>query len=163
MISMIRIDDRLIHGQVALVWSRELNIDRLIVANDRIAENEMQRTVLEMAAPEAVKTSIVNVDTAIRLMNDPRSGRLKVLIVTNHPQDMHRLVVGIGGKLNLNIANYGRITDNLSEKNKITDTVYLMPEDKDEFGKIFAAGYDITYQPLPSDPARSLKKLMMSY
>ncbi|MCE0799467.1 PTS sugar transporter subunit IIB [Buttiauxella sp. S04-F03] len=160
MIKMIRIDDRLIHGQVALVWSRELNIDRLIVANDTISKNDMQKTVLEMAAPESVKTLIIDVDTAIRLVNDPRSERLKIFIVVNTPQDMRRLAQGINGQLNLNVANYGRISDNLSTKTKVADTVYLTPDDFDEFKTIFEIGHEITYQPLPSDSARALKNML---
>ena len=160
MIEMLRIDDRLIHGQVALVWSRELNIDRLIVANDVIAKNEMQKTVLEMAAPEAVKTLIVDVDTVIRLVNDPRSERLKIFIVVNTPQDMRRLAQGISGDLKLNIANYGRISDNLASKHKVADTIYLTPDDFDEFNAIFATGREITYQPLPTDSPHSLKKML---
>lgn len=41
MISMMRIDDRLIHGQVAVMWSKELGISRIIVASDAIASNEI--------------------------------------------------------------------------------------------------------------------------
>lgn len=146
MIEMIRIDDRLIHGQVALVWSRELNIDRLIVANDDISKNEMQKTVLQMAAPESVKTLIIDIDTAVRLLNDPRSARLKVMVVVNTPRDMKRLALNIDGTLNLNIANYGRISDNLSSKTKVADTVYLNPDDFEEFKDIFKSGHKITYQ-----------------
>ena len=42
MISMIRLDERLIHGQVAVVWSRYLGVDRIVVANDEILNNETQ-------------------------------------------------------------------------------------------------------------------------
>lgn len=160
MIEMIRIDDRLIHGQVALVWSRELNIDRLIVANDIISKNDMQKTVLEMAAPESVKTSIIDVETAIRLVTDPRSERLKILIVVNTPHDMKRLATGIAGNLNLNIANYGRISDSLSAKTKVADTIYLNSEDFGEFDDIFSTGRVVTYQPLPTDTPRSLQKML---
>lgn len=160
MIEMIRIDDRLIHGQVALVWSRELNIDRLIVANDDISKNEMQKTVLQMAAPESVKTLIIDIDTAVRLLNDPRSARLKVMVVVNTPRDMKRLALNIDGTLNLNIANYGRISDNLSSKTKVADTVYLNPDDFEEFKDIFKSGHKITYQPLPTDSPRSLQNML---
>lgn len=50
-LQLIRIDDRLIHGQVVVGWVRALNIERLVVANDSIAANAMQRTLMEMAVP----------------------------------------------------------------------------------------------------------------
>ncbi|WP_082397839.1 PTS sugar transporter subunit IIB [Lacticaseibacillus camelliae] len=43
MIEMMRVDDRLIHGQVALLWSKELQLNRIIVANDRAAASEIQK------------------------------------------------------------------------------------------------------------------------
>ena len=42
MIKMLRIDDRLIHGQIAVVWSKELGVDRIVVANDKVAVNDVQ-------------------------------------------------------------------------------------------------------------------------
>lgn len=51
MIKMLRIDDRLIHGQIAVVWSKELGVDRIVVANDKVAVNDVQKATLKMAAP----------------------------------------------------------------------------------------------------------------
>ena len=65
MISMMRIDDRLIHGQVAVMWSKELGISRIIVASDAIASNEIQVSALKMAAPAGVKAAILPINKAI--------------------------------------------------------------------------------------------------
>ena len=46
-----RVDDRLIHGQVATSWIRGLNIDVVVVVDDRIAKDDMQKSVLKMSAP----------------------------------------------------------------------------------------------------------------
>ena len=54
MIKMMRVDDRLIHGQVAVMWSKELGIQRIIVASDTIAANTIQVNALKMAAPAGV-------------------------------------------------------------------------------------------------------------
>lgn len=59
MISMMRIDDRLIHGQVAVMWSKELGISRIIVASDVIAKNEIQVSALKMAAPSGIKAAVM--------------------------------------------------------------------------------------------------------
>ena len=60
----------------------------------------------------------------------------------------------------LNMANYGRIGGSLSDKEKITETVYLSPEDKEVVKQVFALGYDFNYQPLPDDAPQSLKSLI---
>lgn len=43
MISLVRIDDRLIHGQVAVVWTKHLGVNRILVANDQIVNNDVQK------------------------------------------------------------------------------------------------------------------------
>ena len=55
MIIQIRVDDRLIHGQIAVVWSKYFATNHLVVANDQAAKNEVQQMTLKMATPNGVK------------------------------------------------------------------------------------------------------------
>lgn len=77
MISLVRIDDRLIHGQVAVVWTKHLGVNRILVANDQIVNNEVQKMSLRMAAPDTVKCGIMAVKEAGEVLNDPRSEKRK--------------------------------------------------------------------------------------
>ncbi|MGG5348169.1 MULTISPECIES: PTS system mannose/fructose/N-acetylgalactosamine-transporter subunit IIB [unclassified Enterococcus] len=160
MISMIRIDDRLVHGQVAVKWSKELGISRIVVVSDGIAQNEIQVSALKMAGPSGVKVAVLSLEKAIAILNDPRSEQLKILVVTNEPKYVAGLVPKLKEKPMLNMANYGRIGGSLSDKEKITETVYLSEEDKETLKEIFDAGYDFSYQPLPDDTPQSLKSLI---
>lgn len=160
MISMIRIDDRLVHGQVAVKWSKELGISRIVVVSDAIAQNEIQVSALKMAGPSGVKVAVLSLEKAIAILNDPRSEQLKILVVTNEPKYVAGLVPKLKEKPMLNMANYGRIGGSLSDKEKITETVYLSEEDKETLKEIFDAGYDFSYQPLPDDTPQSLKSLI---
>ncbi|MCO7124662.1 PTS sugar transporter subunit IIB [Sporolactobacillus shoreicorticis] len=157
---MARIDDRLIHGQVAVMWSKQLNVSRIIVVSDEVAKNELQVSALKMAAPASIQAFVFPVDKAATLINDPRSEKMRILVVTNTPDDLYRLLTKIHEKPDLNIANYGRVAGNLESKEKITDTVYVGQNDKEIFNKLFELGFDFSYQPLPSDSKKSLKKLM---
>lgn len=160
MISMLRVDDRLIHGQVAVMWSKQLAVTRIIVANDTIAANELQAGALKMAAPAGIKAAILPIAKAQGIINDPRSASMKILVISNNPQDLRDVLKGIGEKPVLNIANYGRIGGNLADKKKITETVYLTPEDEKTVREIHDMGIEIIYQPLPSDPREDFMKLM---
>jgi PTS system mannose-specific IIB component len=161
MISMVRIDDRLIHGQVAVMWSKQLGISRIVVASDKIAANDMQVSALKMAAPAGIKAFILPVQKAVDLLNDPRAASMKILVLSNNPKDIYEVLQGINEKPLLNLANYGRIGGGaLSDKEKISETVYLTNKDKEIFKKIFDMGYDFEYQPLPSDIKQSLKELL---
>lgn len=43
MIKEVRLDDRLIHGQVAVSWTRALDLDVLLVVNDQIVNDPCEK------------------------------------------------------------------------------------------------------------------------
>lgn len=61
----IRIDDRLIHGQVATRWSTGLRATRIMVIDNDVANDDVQKSVLRMAAPSGISTSIITEEKAI--------------------------------------------------------------------------------------------------
>ncbi|MCW8114167.1 PTS system mannose/fructose/N-acetylgalactosamine-transporter subunit IIB [Yersinia intermedia] len=156
MISLIRIDDRLIHGQVAVVWTKHLGVNRILVANDQIVNNDVQKMSLRMAAPDTAKCAIMAVKDARDVLNDPRSDDMKILVIINNVADARCLIEQVPAINTLNVANYGRITDNLAAKTKISDTVYVTPEDIADFRAIAGRGVKVEYQVLPSHPIKNL-------
>ncbi len=81
MITQVRVDDRLIHGQVAVVWTKELNAPLLVVANDEAAKNEVMQMTLKMAVPNGMKLLIRSVDDAIDVFNDPRGKDKRIFVI----------------------------------------------------------------------------------
>ena len=70
-IVLARIDDRLIHGQVATVWSKSTNCQRIIVCDDDVAKDKIRATLLKQVAPAGIKSHVVDLDKAIRVYNNP--------------------------------------------------------------------------------------------
>ena len=60
MIKLFRIDERLIHGQIAIKWSRHTGVDSIVVANDHAAANVMIQKSLKMAAPPEESRQLLN-------------------------------------------------------------------------------------------------------
>ncbi|MFJ5484535.1 PTS system mannose/fructose/N-acetylgalactosamine-transporter subunit IIB [Pectobacterium actinidiae] len=160
MISLIRIDDRLIHGQVAVVWTKHLGVNRILVANDQIVNNDVQKMSLRMAAPDTAKCAIMTVADAVDVLNDARSDSMKILIIINNAADARRLIEQVPAIKTLNVANYGRITDNLAAKTRVSDTVYVTPEDVVDFHAIAERGVAVEYQVLPSHPIKNLIEML---
>jgi PTS system mannose-specific IIB component len=160
MISLLRIDNRLIHGQVALVWTKYLGVNRIIVANDIIVKNEVQTATLKMACPSTAKCSILTVGDAINVLNDPRADDLKILIVVNNPTDARKIVEAVSGIPCVNISNYGHLDSDLSKRIKITDTVYVSDSDIEDFEQIYKAGKKCEYQVVPTNPAQNMYELI---
>ena len=109
MIKMFRIDERLIHGQIAIKWSRHTGVDHIVVGNYAAANSPIIQKSLKMAAPAGIKTAIRSVDDAIALLQDPRCEAMKILMLVNSPEDAERVVAAVSGIPYINIGNYGRI------------------------------------------------------
>ena len=82
----IRIDDRLLHGQVVAFWSNSLQISRVMVINDEVANDELQKTFLRMVAPANIRTSILS-----NILNEKYLGQ-KVMIIVKNPKDILDLI-----------------------------------------------------------------------
>jgi len=104
-IALARIDDRLIHGQVVTVWSKETKCQRIIVCNDDVANDEIRRTLLTQVAPPGVQSHVVSIEKAVKVINNPKYEKDIVLLLFTNPTDVLRLVeagidiktVNIGG------------------------------------------------------------------
>lgn len=91
MIKAVRIDERLIHGQVAMTWTKSLNLTGLVVASDEAATNDIQKMTLKMAAPSNVKVIIKTVDDAIHLLKDPRAKDMRLMVLVPNVKDAVKL------------------------------------------------------------------------
>lgn len=72
MIKALHLDDRLIHGQVAISWTRFLDANVLLVINDEVVKNELRKKALKMAVPPGVKYGFRSVEDGIAFLNAPR-------------------------------------------------------------------------------------------
>lgn len=160
MILMARVDDRLIHGQVAVKWCKELDVNRIIVASDAVAANKLQVAALKAAAPQGVKAAVFSDSKAASIVSDPRADKLKILLISNDPRDMLQVFKRVQERPVLDIANYGRISGGLDQKRKLSDSVYLTQEDEKVIREINDLGITIIHQALPSDPRRDFMAMM---
>jgi fructoselysine and glucoselysine-specific PTS system IIB component len=87
MIKLTRIDDRLVHGQVAFTWTPALGVNCLIVANDKIAKDEFMKLTLGLAKPAGTKLLIKTLSEASAFLNDEKNKELKVLLLINSIKD----------------------------------------------------------------------------
>ena len=108
MVELCRIDDRLLHGQVAVTWVGAVAPEAILIANDEAATNEMSKLALKMAKPAGVKLAVKTIDEAAALLNNPKAAKIKIFLITRTIQDTLRLVsmtdqihrVNIGGVKN---------------------------------------------------------------
>lgn len=162
MIVQIRVDDRLIHGQVALMWGKELNTRGILVANDHAAADATQAATLKMACPAGQRLLIRSVDEAIQVANDPRGAGMRIFGLVDCVADALRLVEGAPGKVGgVNIANVGRF-DRSDDAKKVllTTGVTLNPQDLEAARKLAAMGLPVVHQVGVTDVATKVSDLL---
>ena len=155
MINHIRLDERLIHGQVAIKWSRHTGVNRIIVANDDAAKNPIIQKSLMMAAPTTAKVAIKTVEDAITLLNDPRCEALKIMVIVSNPKDLNKVLENVKGIPFINVGNYGRIAPQKPDmpRKRYGNNIYCDDEEVLEFKKLVATGLKCVYQTTPEEPA----------
>jgi len=159
MITQIRVDDRLIHGQVAVVWTKELNAPLLVVANDEAAKNEVMQMTLKMAVPNGMKLLIRSVDDAINIFNDPRGADKRIFVIVNSVSDANKIAQNVENIETVNVANAGRFDkSDPSTKKMIFPSVQLNPNELAAAKELAKLDRVNSYnQVLPSNPQLSIK------
>ncbi len=99
-----RIDNRLIHGQVATQWNSTLGSNLILVANDEVSTNTMRQNLMKMAAPTGVQTRFFSLQKTIDVIHKASPAQ-KIFIVLDSPQDALKLVEGGVPIKTLNIGN----------------------------------------------------------
>lgn len=144
-----RIDERLIHGQVAGIWAPTLNTQRIIVVNDQAANDDLQRSSLRMAAPAAMRLSVLTVKEAAKNIAAGKYGKQRIFLVFKNPTELLRYLE-LGGSLKT--VNVGNMSHKEGAR-EVTKSIKVLPEEEIAFKKISQKGITITAQLVPNDPA----------
>src|SRR5476649_411834 len=95
MIKLTRIDDRLLHGQVAFTWTPALGVDCLLVANDKVAKDEFLKMTMGLAKPASAKLLIKTLPDTITFLNEEKYKHLKILLLVSTVSDAFQLASNV--------------------------------------------------------------------
>jgi mannose/fructose/N-acetylgalactosamine-specific phosphotransferase system component IIB len=158
-IALIRIDDRLIHGQITMGWSRSVGANVILVANDAVANDPMQRSLMTMAVPPGIKAEVFTVDEAAQQITSDALGNVTVLLLVRSPIDFLRLMEK-GVKVDM--VNVGGVRP-LGATIKLTKEVSATPEELEAWKKVDAAGVRIEVAFLPGNRPTILNDVLKKY
>ncbi len=144
----VRMDERLIHGQVAGIWAPSLHTQRIIVINDEAAADTLQKSSLRMAAPTSMRLSVLPVESAAKNIRSGKYGKQCLFLVFKNPTDVLRYLKA-GGKLTH--VNVGNMSYKEGSKD-ITKSIKVLDEEIDVFESIAAMDINVTAQLVPNDP-----------
>jgi len=156
-LTLFRIDDRLIHGQVVVGWVNALKANYIVVINDAVARNELQKCLLKMAVPPEIKVDIFTVAEFNLTLESPEIKERRVIILTSNPQDCLK-VFEKGFKIpEINLGGM-RHSEN---KKQFTNCIFLNDDDIAAFKKLNELGVRAEVKMLPADHGHSLYKCLL--
>lgn len=160
-ITALRVDDRLIHGQVAMTWTKQLAVQGIVVANDEAANDNTQKMALKMAVPGGIKSLIKPVDEAIRILNNPKASRMRILVLTRTVKDALKIRQSVGEIGFLNVGNTGRFDGiDVSEKLVLTPTIMLTKAEQQALKELVALDPKACMQQVPNDEQKLVKDVL---
>ena len=144
---LVRIDDRLIHGQVVENWMKFLKIDHVVVVNDFVASDRMQKTLFSMAVPDHAKISILTITQAKEAILNGQFERDRAMILLVSPQDVLSLIdKGVRIKeVNVGGMHYS------SDKKQILKAISVSKEDIQAFQELDKLGIYLEARMVPDD------------
>jgi mannose/fructose/N-acetylgalactosamine-specific phosphotransferase system component IIB len=151
---ILRIDDRLVHGQVCVGWCEALGIRRLVLADDSIAHSEFERELYACcpAAEQAlVFMTLAQLAQALRV--PPPETTLVVLVGTAEALELAELGAPLEEIL------IGGLHDQPGAR-RINDTLFLTPQQEAELKRLVELGVRVVGQPLPASPRLEIARLL---
>jgi fructoselysine and glucoselysine-specific PTS system IIB component len=156
MIKLTRIDDRLVHGQVAFTWTPSIGADCLIIANDKVAKDEFMKLTLGLAKPAGTKLLIKSLKDAVVFLNDEKNKNLKILLIINSIQDAYALAVEVPEIRSINFGGLRTREGSRPISKAIAITDNDMPVIKDLLNK----GIELEVRQVPTDSKQLVESLI---
>lgn len=151
-ITALRVDDRLIHGQVAMTWTKQLRVDGIVVANDDAAGDPTQKMALQMAVPAGIRVLVKPVREAIRALNYPKASQMRILVLTRTVRDALEVRRNVGEIGFVNVGNVGRFDGiDISQKKVLTPTIMLTQDEIESLEELLKLSPDACMQQVPGD------------
>ncbi|MGV8049800.1 MAG: PTS system mannose/fructose/N-acetylgalactosamine-transporter subunit IIB [Anaerolineaceae bacterium] len=147
-VTHVRMDNRLIHGQILVSWNSHLKIDHLIVTNDKVASDPLQVTLLKAVTPIGGKVSILTIQDCVNYCLSSEAEKENIFIITKFPEDGLALVEN---GLQLPILNLGNQAFVRNSK-KLSNSVFLTESGVRALKAIHEKGIKITCRMMPTDP-----------
>jgi len=155
-LGLVRIDDRLIHGQVATRWTKETNVSRIIVVSDEVAADTVRKTLLTQVAPPGVTAHVVDVDKMIRVYNNPKYAGERVMLLFTNPTDVERLVEA---GVKITTVNIGGMAFRQG-KTQVNNAISIDAKDIEAFNKLNARGIELEARKVSSDQKLKMMDLI---
>ena len=147
MITLLRVDHRLLHGQVAFSWTQYVGADCILIANDNVPDDELRKTMIKLAKPPSVKLVIKNINDSIESIKSGVTDKYNLFIVVESVNDAWRIASAVEEIKSINL---GGIKAKEGSKN-ISKAINLLPEEIEQLQQLVGKGVEVEIRQVPND------------
>lgn len=147
MIELMRVDHRLLHGQVAFSWTQSLGVDCILIANDDVPVNDIRKTTIKLAKPQGVKLVIKNIEDSISALTSGVTDKYKLFIIVESIEDAYKIASKVES---VNVINLGG-TKAKEGTEKISKAINATSEERQQLEELVAIGKKIEIRQVPTD------------
>ncbi len=155
-IVLVRIDDRLIHGQVVIGWIPHAKAEVVLVASDAAAADETQALLMRMAVPESIELRVETVEGAARTLAESGADPRRVLVLAPGPAEVLRLLERGAVFTDVNVGGLHHTAGRV----QLGKAIFLSEDDKDALRRIARRGVALEGRALPGDRPDDILELL---
>lgn len=156
MIQFVRVDHRLLHGQVAFSWTSAVSADCILIANDDVPKDDLRKTSIKLAKPAGVKLVIKNLADSIDSINSGVTDKYRLMIVVESIKDAKRLIDGCPQIKSLNLGG----TKATSETHNISKAMNVTDQEVAILKELMHQGVEIEIRMVPNDKKVNAKQIL---
>ena len=147
MIKKVRVDHRLIHGQVGFTWTKFLDADCILIASDDLMNDSLKMSAMKMAKPSGVKLVMKNIEDSAKALNSGVTDKYKLFIVVESIADVYKLCkeTGMIDKITL-----GGVKSREGTR-QISKAVFTTPKEEELIKELITDGVTVEIRQVPSD------------
>jgi PTS system mannose-specific IIB component/fructoselysine and glucoselysine-specific PTS system IIB component len=155
-LDLVRVDDRLIHGQVVVGWGREIKPDLVVLADDEIAANEWEQKLYALGVPSGMKVEFTTVKGAVRSVDTWARDSCRTILIVSDIDSLQRLC---NGAPTIRKVNLGGV-HNDGDRQQHLPYLFLSEAEVGQLRLLATRGVEITAQDLPNSAPVTLEDLL---
>ena len=158
-IELIRLDDRLIHGQVCIGWTRRKGVNVILAVDDATAANKMQCQLMKMATPPGVTPVFLKTQEAIDKLKSNAYGNKKAMLLVKSVKALYDIV---NAGIEITDVNFGNLRTK-GATNNLYGHVIATDEEVSMMKELSAKGVKMIAQDLPDAQSCNLNDVLKKF
>lgn len=154
-IVFVRIDDRLIHGQVMTAWLKYANGNEVVIVDNDLEKDDFMKIMMQSLIPSHIKLNVLGVENAIKYLSE-ESGKERIFILCKTPGVLHELVENGVAIKQINLGGMGM----KAGRKTLYKNISASEEENDVFRTLVKSGVKVSVQVVPTDKETDVSKFL---